>query len=77
MDGPPLIPLAIARRWALARQGFRYDVSGACWHNGADVRLSDEAIDTPDEDLWTLLMGEWDPSACAEGCGGALAQSSR
>jgi hypothetical protein len=64
MDGPHLIPLPIARRWALARQGFRYDVAGGCWRNGAGVRLSDEAIDDPDEDRWVLLMGEGDSSAC-------------
>jgi len=59
----PLIPRPIARRWALVRQGFRYDVAGGCWRNGAGVRLSDEAIDGPDEDLWALLMGPWETSA--------------
>jgi hypothetical protein len=61
------IPPPIARRWALARSGFRYDVAGACWRNGADVRLSDEAIDDPDEARWALLMGRWDPSAPSGG----------
>jgi hypothetical protein len=76
MYAPHLIPRPIARRWVLARQGFRYDVAGGCWRHGANVQLSDEAIDDPDEDLWALLMGAWDPIACEEGWGGAWAQSS-
>jgi hypothetical protein len=63
MDGPHLIPLPIARRWALARQGFRYDIAGGCWRRGL-VAVGDEAIDDPDEDRWALLMGEGDSSAC-------------
>jgi hypothetical protein len=76
MHAQHLIPRPIARRWVLARQGFRYDVASACWRNGVDVQLSDEAIDDPDENLWTLLIGECDPNACEERDGGAWAQSS-
>jgi hypothetical protein len=58
------------------RQGFRYDVAGGCWRNGAGLQLSDEAIDDPDEDLWVLLMGQWDPSVCEGIYGGTVAQRS-
>jgi hypothetical protein len=76
MRDPHLIPRPIARRWALARQGFRYDVASGCWRKGL-VALGDEAIDDADEGLWALLMGEGDPNACEEGDGGTVAQLSR
>ena len=59
----PLIPPAVLRRWQLARSGFTHDVANGYWQKGP-VALNDEAIDGADEDLWALLMGEWDPSAC-------------
>jgi hypothetical protein len=76
MHSSHLIPRPIAQRWGLARQGFRYDVASACWRNGVDMQLSDEAIDDPDENLWALLIGACDPSAGEAGGGGAWAQSS-
>jgi hypothetical protein len=68
MDSPHLIPLSIARRWALARHGFRSDVAGGCWRKGL-VAVGDEAIDDPGEGLWGLLWAEEDvPHTRGERC---------
>ena len=62
MPLPAPMPPAVLRRWQLARSGFTYDVAHGSWRKGP-MALSDEATDSPDENLWALLMGLWETSA--------------